>query len=81
MRHIYNKEGMFGFGKGFSACFYGSVFCGFSYCFLYKTIKLKYYETFGKEINPTFVFLGSSILAEFLTIIVHFPFDLVKCRL
>ena len=27
------------------------------------------------------VFLGASIFAESLTILVHFPYDLIKCRL
>ena len=39
------------------------------------------YEQFGVETNPTIVFLTASIVAEMLTIIVHFPYDLVKCRL
>lgn len=81
MRAIYNKEGVFGFGRGFSACFYGSIFCGFAYFFLYKSIKLQLYETFGREVNPTLVFLCASVLAESLTLLVHFPYDLIKCRL
>ena len=39
IKRIYSAEGFYGFGRGFSACFYGSIFCGFSYFFLYKTIK------------------------------------------
>eukprot|EP00493_Phyllostaurus_siculus_P025147 UN25491 len=39
VRKIYSREGLYGFGKGFSACFYGSVLSGFSYFFLYKAIK------------------------------------------
>uniref|UniRef100_A0A7S3CRB4 Mitochondrial carrier protein n=1 Tax=Strombidium rassoulzadegani TaxID=1082188 RepID=A0A7S3CRB4_9SPIT len=81
IRAIYTKEGLFGFGKGFSACFYGSIFCGFSYFFLYKFMKLTLYERYGENINPTYVFLISSMTAETLTIIVHFPYDLIKCRL
>ena len=44
VRAIYNKEGVFGFGRGFSACFYGSIFCGFSYFFLYKSTKQMLYQ-------------------------------------
>jgi hypothetical protein len=36
VKKIYVKEGLYGFGRGFSACYYGSIFCGFSYFFLYK---------------------------------------------
>ena len=39
VRQIYNKEGLYGFGRGFSACFYGSIFCGFSFFYIYKNIK------------------------------------------
>ena len=78
---IYKKEGLYGFGKGFSACFYGSVVCGFTFFYLYKTIKLQIYDIFGFEVNPTLVFFTASIAAECLTIIVYFPYDLVKCRL
>ena len=72
---------MYGFGRGFSACFYGSIFCGFSYFFLYKSIKLQLYETLGTDINPTYVFLSASVIAEIFTLLVHFPYDLIKCRL
>ena len=34
-----------------------------------------------KDINPTTVFFAASIIAESLTILVHFPYDLIKCRL
>jgi hypothetical protein len=37
---IYKKEGIQGFSRGFSACFYGSVACGFIYFSLYKYFKV-----------------------------------------
>jgi hypothetical protein len=36
---IWAKEGIKGFGMGFSACFYGSVLGGFMYFGLYKILK------------------------------------------
>jgi len=51
------------------------------YFFLYKFIKLTMYEHFGTEINPTLVFVIASVLSESLTLSVHFPYDLIKCRL
>lgn len=39
---IYTKEGVFGFGKGFSACFYGAAYGGFLYFVLYKTLKTQF---------------------------------------
>ena len=80
MRSIYAKEGAYGFARGFSACFYGSIFCGFTYFFMYKTIKQSLYEMFP-GINSTKVFFLASLLAECITIIVHFPYDLIKCRI
>jgi len=81
VRQIYTKEGVFGFGRGFSACFYGSIFCGFTFFALYKLIKLKLYEIFGENTSPTMVFFLASIFSELLTVLVHFPYDLIKCRL
>ena len=81
VRQIYKKEGVYGFGRGFSACFYGSIFCGFSYFFLYKNCKKWIYENFGVETSPSIVAAASSVVAEMFTLLVHFPYDLVKCRL
>ena len=39
------------------------------------------YSYFGADTNPTLVFLCAAIISEIFTIIVHFPYDLVKCRL
>ena len=39
------------------------------------------YETFGVEVNPTAVFLVASVIAEVITLVVHFPYDLIKCRI
>lgn len=36
---IWAKEGLFGFGKGFSACVYGSAVGGFLYFTSYKAFK------------------------------------------
>lgn len=79
--HIYKNEGPYGFAKGISACFYGAIFSGFVYFFLYKKIKLSLYDYFEGNINPVIVFLLASMIAELCTIVVHFPYDLVKCRL
>ena len=48
---------------------------------MYKTTKLKLYEVFGKDFSPTLVFAIASIVAESVTLLVHFPYDLIKCRL
>ena len=84
MKHvtdIYVKEGAQGFTKGFSACFYGSIASGFVYFYLYKKIKLSLYDYFNGNIKPGTVFLVASFTAEIFMIIVHYPYDLIKCRL
>ena len=81
IREIYKKEGVYGFARGFSACFYGSIFQGFAFFFMYKSTKLALYDALGKDANPTLVYLLASAFAEAVTIMVHFPYDMIKCRL
>ncbi len=81
VKHIYMKEGLYGFGKGFSACFYGSVACGFIYFALYKLFKTYFREFLGDTYNIAWTFFMASFAAEFFTLIVYYPYDLVKCRL
>lgn len=81
VKQIYLKEGLFGFGKGFSACFYGSIACGFIYFALYKLFKTYFKEFFGETYNIAWTFFMASFAAEFFTLIVYYPYDLVKCRL
>lgn len=77
---IYNKDGMGGFAKGFSACFYGSIVCGFIYFGLYKAFKNFCKERFPK-MNYTLLCFSCSFMAEAFTLIVYYPFDMFKCRL
>lgn len=81
VERIYKKEGIKGFSKGFSACFYGSVACGFIYFSLYKMFKIYFKEYFSEDTNIAAVFFAASFVAEFFTLLVYYPFDLVKCRL
>jgi Mitochondrial carrier protein len=80
-KSIYRKEGLFGFSKGFSAMFYGSVFCGFIYFSLYKWFKMYFKERFEPSTNPAAVYFVASFTAEFFTLLIYYPFDLIKCRL
>lgn len=81
VRMIYLKEGLYGFSKGFSACFYGSIFCGFIYFSLYKLFKIHFKEWFGEGYNIAWTFFMASFVAEFFTLFVYYPYDLIKCRL
>jgi len=81
VKSIYAKEGLYGFLKGFSACFYGSVVCGFLYFSLYKLFKIYFKNFFGETYNIAWTYFMASFAAEFFTLIVYYPYDLVKCRL
>jgi hypothetical protein len=81
MHKIWRKEGPFGFGKGFSAMFYGSAACGFVYFAAYKYLKGEFKEKFGDKIDIGYCFLLASFSAELFTLFVQYPYDLVKCRL
>jgi len=81
VKNIYVKEGLYGFGKGFSAAFYGSVACGFIYFGLYKYFKTKIRDFLGPEYNMAWTFFIASFISEFFTLLVYYPFDLIKCRL
>lgn len=81
LKNIYRKEGLFGFSKGFSAMFYGSIFCGFIYFSLYKWFKGYYREKLNSETNPATIYFAASLTAEFFTLVIYYPFDLIKCRL
>jgi hypothetical protein len=81
---IWQKEGLIGFGRGFSAAFYGAVMAGFTYFFLYKFFKekiAKQFEKWNMKVDVGLIALMSSFTAELFTLLSKYPFDLVKCRL
>jgi len=78
---IWAKEGVYGFGKGFSACFYGAAASGFIYFSLYKFLKGTFKEIFGGVYDMAFCYLLASFFAECTTLLVQYPYDLIKCRL
>ena len=78
---IWAKEGIVGFGKGFSACFYGSAFGGFLYFVLYKTLKTHMGDYLPKTWDIGLVFATAAMTSEALCLGVKYPFDLIKCRL
>lgn len=78
---IWAQEGMLGFGRGFSAALYGSVFAGFTYFFLYKLLKQNLTRKCEGKYDIGFVAMAASFFAELMTLLVQYPFDLIKCRL
>ena len=81
VKKIYMKEGIIGFGRGLSACYYGSIACGFIYFSLYKLFKEYARDFLGPEFNPAWTFFVASFTAELFTLMVYYPYDLIKCRL
>jgi hypothetical protein len=81
VKKIYQKEGILGFTRGFSAMFYGSVFCGFIYFSLYKLLKVYLKEKYESKLNMSAIYFLASFIAEFFTLLVYYPYDLIKCRL
>ena len=81
VRKIYQSEGIYGFSRGFSAMFYGSVICGFIYFSGYKFLKNYLKERFGETHNVAALFFLASFVAEFFTLLIYYPYDLIKCRL
>ena len=78
---IWRKEGLYGFGKGFSACFYGAASCGFLYFAIYKYLKGTFGSYFGDSVDMAVCYMLASFSAETLTLLVQYPYDLIKCRL
>lgn len=81
VKKIYQAEGIYGFSRGFSAMFYGSVICGFIYFAGYKFLKNYFQERLGDSHHFALMFFLASFIAEFFTLIVYYPYDLIKCRL
>ena len=63
MNTIWEKEGIKGFGKGFSACFYGSVCVGFIQYYNYKKFKEIYRNFFEGYLNQTAIYEAASLTA------------------
>lgn len=80
-KKIFKKEGIVGFGKGISAAFYGAAIYGFCYFSIYKMLKTWFADKFGGKYDLAFVYLFASFTTECLTLVVKFPYDLMKCRL
>jgi len=81
MSEIYTQEGVKGFSKGISACYYGSIVWGFLYFSLYKQLKVFISKRSEGQLRPSQVCLSSSFVAEMITLLIYYPYDLVKSRM
>lgn len=78
---IVAKEGVYGLSKGISACFYGSIICGFIYFSLYKIIKTYLHDRYNTTLPAPVIFFFGSFIAELFTLMVYYPYDMIKSRL
>lgn len=78
---IYAQEGIKGFGRGFSAMFYGGIVYGFCFFAIYKVIKGYFKDYFDGSVDLAICYLLASFTTEVLTLSVKYPYDLIKCRL
>lgn len=81
MNHIYQKEGLIGFGKGFSAAFYGAALYGLVFFGTYKVVKGFFRDYFDGKYDLGFCYLLASCITETISLSVKYPYDLIKCRL
>lgn len=81
LSHIYREEGIYGLSKGISACFYGSIVWGFMYFSLYKMLKSFLHRELDQKVHSSVIYLLASFIAESITILVYYPYDLIKSRL
>ena len=83
IRRIIDKEGFYGFWRGASVTFYGSLIGGMIYFSTYKYLKnhMKKYESpVGGHLH-TFAYLISSLLGETMFLIFYYPYDLIRTRM
>lgn len=81
VKSIWAKEGIAGFAKGYSACFYSSASVGFVYFVIYKVMKDVVKERLSEGSDLALCYLLSSLISQVLCLSIEYPYDLVKCRL
>jgi hypothetical protein len=78
---IFKREGIYGFSKGISACYYGSIAQGMTYFTIYKLLKSKLSELNQARFSESFVFFFAALISEIFTLVVLYPYDTLKTRL
>lgn len=86
MKNVLKTEGVQGLFKGYSACFYSSIFYGYLYFYMYKGIKcyLKETELYQHSHSTSLralIYASSSTIAEVISLLIYYPYELVKIRL
>ena len=85
-KSVVKNEGVKGLFKGYTACYYSSIFYGYLYFYLYKGIKcyLKESEMYKSSKSASLralIYASSSTIAEGISLLIYYPYELVKIRL
>jgi hypothetical protein len=78
---VLQEEGANALCKGMNATYYGSVLYGFSYFYTYCALKVKGHDFFEKRNKLPLLYFCSGVVAEYLALLVYFPYETVKVRL
>jgi hypothetical protein len=83
MKRVFKEDGLAGFYKGFSASYYSAIISGFIYFYLYKAVKVHLIEHFHptSEVMLTLTYATSSTIAEVISLILYYPYEMIKVRL
>ena len=82
VRTILKNEGVYGLYKGYSASYYSSILYGYLYFYIYKGLKLQMKESLQPTSTSSYamIYASASTIAEFVALIVYYPYELVKVR-
>jgi hypothetical protein len=86
LKKVLKNEGVGGLFKGYTACYYSSIFYGYLYFYMYKGIKcyMKESEMYQNSKSTSFralIYASSSTIAEVISLLIYYPYELVKIRL
>lgn len=77
---VLKNEGLRGLVKGISATYYGSIYYGATYFFLYAKIKDYGHEHFIHSHRAPMLYFLSALLADMTALLVLYPFETIKVR-
>lgn len=66
--------------RGISASFYGSLFYGYVYFYLYNNFKKILRPFYNGKPTPS-MYMGAAAMTEMMALSVYFPFELIKIRM
>ena len=82
-QNVYGKYGPYGLYRGFTTTYYSSTTAGYAFFAIYKGLKIKlkeYYQpTTQKQL--TLIYLSASIIAETLSLLMYYPYEMMKVRI